>query len=154
MLNFFPETPLMQAHINHFTRLDQSLKAIGLELPDMLRMTVLLASLPQSYENLVTVIESHIETQTQPIDIDSGQTKGPDFDYVTRRLLNEERRRRMETEGMGTTACVARTSKSRNLKHIKCYGCGKMGHYKSDCPEKGGEQGEDNANAATDVYSF
>jgi gag-polypeptide of LTR copia-type/Zinc knuckle len=138
----------MQEHINHFTWLDQSLKAIGLELPDMLRMTVLLASLHHSYENLVTVIESHIETQIQPsadADLNSEGMTGPDFDYVTHRLLNEERRRRMETEGVGSTsAYVVRTSK----KHVKCFRCRKMGHYKSDCLEAGGDQNKDKASVA------
>lgn len=77
----------IQEHINDFNKLDQSLKDIGITLTDMLRITILLASLSPTYENIVTAIESYIKANTDP----SNPTHGPDFDYVTCRLFNKER---------------------------------------------------------------
>lgn len=128
----------IQEHINDFNKLDQSLKDIGITLTDMLRMTILLASLPPTYENIVTAIESYIEANTDPSD----PTHGPDFDYVTRRLLNEERRRKLNSPE-NDAALVVRSFKGRHADpaNITCYGCGQKGHYRNKCPNlaSGGE---------------
>ncbi|SJL18673.1 uncharacterized protein ARMOST_22270 [Armillaria ostoyae] len=128
----------IQEHINDFNKLDQSLKDIGITLTDMLRMTILLASLPPTYENIVTAIESYIEANTDP----SNPTHGPDFNYVTRQLLNEERRRKLNSLE-NDMALIARSFKGRHADptNITCYGCGQKGHYRNKCPNlaSGGE---------------
>jgi hypothetical protein len=130
----------MQEHINSFNHLDQSLQGIGINLDDTLQMTILLASLPTSYENVITVIESHIETQSvsqlpaiapaPPI-----TASEPNFDYVMHHLLNEEHKQILDfsqTHGTlnsskplpfrGTVSLVAQ-SHHPPLKNVTCYNC-------------------------------
>src|SRR5687768_5867177 len=35
-----------------------------------------------------------------------------------------------------TTTRAAATAVGKDLSKVECYGCGKMGHYKPDCPHK------------------
>lgn len=148
----------MQAHINLFNQLDESLKAIGINLEDTLRMTILLASLPASYKSVVSAIESYIEAELNapPVPMlavttlyPPVATPGPNFDYVTRCLLNEERKRILDyqqTHGItdadtkslpfkGNVALAAQSSHRRPpVKDIVCFNCNKKGHYRNNCP--------------------
>lgn len=141
----------MQDHINKLTELAQSLKDIGIDIDDMLRMTVLLASLPSSYENLVTAIESHIDSKT--VNQDGVILSTPDFDYVTRRLLNEEQRRRMNDGDLTSDQAYYVKGKQfrKGWKNVTCFNCGKRGHFNRDCQEKSKEEEtSDKGNLAMD----
>jgi hypothetical protein len=72
------EDSTMQDHLNRLAELSQSLTDIGVDIDDMLCMTVLLASLPPSYENIITAIESHINSRTT--NPDGVILSNPDFD--------------------------------------------------------------------------
>lgn len=130
------EESSMQAHINNFNKLDENLKDIGVLLTDMLQMTILLASLPPTYENVVNAIESHIEKDLAPLNHpDAPSNPGsPDFAYVTRRLLNEEKRRKLDS-GNDSIMLAARYSSRPGPEQVKCYGCGQKGHYRNNCPK-------------------
>jgi hypothetical protein len=161
----------MQKHINKFKQLDESLKSIGITLDDTLRMTILLASLPASYESVVSSIESYIEAElnTPPTAPTYGTTiyppapsPGPNFNYVTRCLLNEERKRILDwqqTHGIvdiaddpykmpGDKHAMVANSRRPPLSSITCHHCHKRGHYRNTCPDlaKGG--------ATTSAFAF
>lgn len=148
----------MQKHINKFNQIDESLKSIGITLDDTLRMTILLASLPASYESVVSAIESYIEAKLNapPTTRNHGTTiyppapsPGPNFAYVTRRLLNEERKRILDwqqthgvmdiTDDPKTTHyndhAMAAQSRRPPLNSITCYHCHKKGHYRNNCSD-------------------
>jgi hypothetical protein len=157
----------MQAHLNEFNKLDQSLQDVNIELNDMLRMTVLLASLPPSYEHIVSAIETYIEEHSNDIELMEDEDgneievrKGPDFDYVTRRLLNEEKKRRMNLTPGTDTALVSRAPKwnPHSKPALTCYKCGKKGHLSFQCHAKVVEDqnsgGETKANVVDDDYAF
>ena len=115
-------------------------------------MTILLASLPMSYENVVTAIESHIESQLNVLPVSTITavyppipSSGPDFDYVTRRLLNEERKRVLDHQQKVASGSIATSHlpaaaaltvrPHRPLSEVRCFGCGKLGHYRNKCPD-------------------
>ena len=109
----------IQKHVKTMTEVFDELATIGDPLDDEDRVIHLLASLPKSYDMLVTALEALPEV--------------PEIEVVTERLLHEERKQkdtdsRVEVEAM--------TSKHRyNGKGPKCHHCGKYGHMKRECRE-------------------
>lgn len=65
MLRKDPETS-MQEHLNKFNEYYQALIDVKVDISDMLKVTVLLASLPEDYENIVTAIESLLTLAPPP----------------------------------------------------------------------------------------
>lgn len=129
------EVESMQDHLNRFQDYYQALIDVKVDISDMLKVTVLLASLPAEYENIVTAIESYIETTTVTDEKSGEQTLAPNFDYVMRRLLNEEKRRNLLEEQQGDSALVARTKRRRPREEITCFECKEKGHYRNECPK-------------------
>ena len=158
MLRMSPTEP-MQEHLNRFNGLHQALKDINVEIPDMLKVTVLLASLPEDYENVITAIESHIEaTATDAAGATGAAATGPDFDYVARRLLNEEKRRKLAgaVVPLEESAMLAsgKHRSRRPVSEITCFGCGNKGHIQRHCPNQGEQKGDKVNDAVEDDFGF
>lgn len=117
-------TKPMQDHINMVNELATRLASIGSPVSEEDILLVLLASLPDAYDNIVVALETHHTSLT--------------VDIVTSALLNEERRQADHTERLypNQVALVARKSAApRDKSHITCFHCGRKGHYKSECPD-------------------
>ena len=80
-------------------------------------MVHLLASLPESFNMLVTALEANTDI--------------PSMDVVTERLLYEERKLK-DREGSGSSHEKAMTSRFMR-KSVECFHCGKPGHLKRNC---------------------
>jgi len=108
----------VQKHLKMLTEIFDELAIIGDPLDDESKVVHVLASLPESYDMLVTALEAGSDV--------------PKLEVVTERLLHEESKRK----GKDTSSAdvKAMTSKHRNPKKgIKCHHCGKIGHIKRDC---------------------
>lgn len=126
----------VQKHIKEMTEIFDGLAVIDDPITQEDRVVHLLASLPESYDILVTALEANVEV--------------PKMETVTERLLHEERKLK-ERSGSETSdgmkAMLAnRLSKG---KGPKCYHCGKFGHIKRNCrelntPKHDGDKGEFN----------
>ena len=107
----------VQQHIKAMTEIFDGLSIIGDPVKEEDRVVHLLASLPESFNMLVTALEANTEV--------------PKMDIVTERLLHEERKLKNRDDS-GITSEKAMTSHSKG-KFLKCYHCGKLGHTKRNC---------------------
>lgn len=105
-------------HIAKVQELDNQLKQLGQELNSQMLITKVLTSLPEEYKHFVSAWESVPEDK---------QT----FDDLIARLLIEEERMTQRGSADGASAFVAGVKGG-----IKCFGCGKLGHYKRECTVK------------------
>ena len=80
----------------------------------------LLASLPDSYDVLVTELESGAETV-------------PPLETVTEKLLREEQKLREKEGDDGRKILLSQSNSNPKMKQFPCHYCGKLGHYKIDC---------------------
>ena len=101
----------VQEHLKSMTEICDELSAIGEPVNEEDRVIYLLASLPESYNVLVTTLEANAEV--------------PRLELVTERLIHyESKRKQMEAlEGALTTRVK------------RCFYCKKPGHFKRDCEE-------------------
>lgn len=110
-------------HIKAMTEVFSELAVIGAPMEDEDKVVTLLASLPESYNVLVTALEAHADV--------------PKMEIVTERLLHEERKiqaRENDTQGGEENVMTVR-HRYRN-QGPKCYNCDGIGHIAKYCPEK------------------
>ncbi|KAF2347127.1 Zinc finger CCHC-type [Trinorchestia longiramus] len=110
----------LQDHLKVFVELFEELAIIGdaIGIVEEECVIILLSSLLDRFSTLVTALQAN--------------EKIPAWEFVTERLLNEERRQR---GGPGTSNSSEKllVSFKRNKKLIKCFECGKEGHIKRQC---------------------
>lgn len=107
----------VQDHIKAMTELCDELAAIGEPVSEEDRVVYLLASLPESYNVLVTALEANAEV--------------PALAVVTERLLHEEGKVKSRSNLLGQEGALT----ARSRKKPTCYYCHKIGHIKKDCEE-------------------
>ena len=111
----------MSNHIKAMTEIFSELAVIGAAMEDDDKVVTLLASLPESYDMLVTALEASAEV--------------PQIEVVIERLLYEERKS-SECEKSPTPSCtVMITSDQKGNKKFKCHHCGKLGHIRRFCKD-------------------
>ena len=115
----------VQQHIKSMTEIFEELSVIGDPIEEEDHVVHLLASLPESFDMLVTALEASAEV--------------PKLETVTGHLLHEERKLKEKSSGNdddGGYGAKAFIGKQRyNNKGPKCYHCGKVGHIKCHCDE-------------------
>ena len=109
-------------HIKAMSEIFEALAAIGDAVSEEDRVVHLLASLPESYNVLVTALEAQSENV-------------PRWDLVTERLLHQERKfkERVSTLNESDRKVLYAHQKKGTKKPFTCHYCHKPGHYKKDC---------------------
>ena len=111
----------VQEHVKAMTEIFDGLSVIGDPISEEDRVVHLLASLPETYNMLVTALEANEGV--------------PKMEVVTERLLHEERKLK-ERVGSDRSREGAMTGKQRSKgKGPKCHHCGKFGHIRRNCSE-------------------
>ena len=107
----------VQDHLRNMLDIFNELAIVGSPVDDEDKVVHLLASLPPTYDMLVTALESN--------------TSVPSMETVTERLLHTERKL---TEEESEHGLVSRRGKF-NTKGPRCFRCKKHGHIKKNCPQ-------------------
>ena len=134
------ETTAVIDHINTIRTLFSQLTMLGQQIEENERAELLLQSLPDSYDQLIINLTNNILSDYLV------------FDDVAAAILEEENRRRNKRDknssNQAQTLLVSRgrstehgssgsqrheRSKPRSKKTVKCYNCGRKGHFKKDC---------------------
>ena len=109
----------IQKHIKTMTEIFDELAIIGDPLDEENKVH-LLASLPKSYDMLVTALEAIPEVSKMEI--------------VMERLLHEESKHKNDDTKESLENLKAMTGKHQSVQRgEKCYHCGKLGHIKKNC---------------------
>lgn len=108
----------VQAHIKVMTEIFDCLSVMDDAISDEDRVVYLLASLPETYNMLVTALETNAEV--------------PSMELVTERLLHEERKLKGKDEKDSGDKAMSAKYKFKK-KGPKCYNCGKFGHIQKNC---------------------
>ena len=102
-------------HIKKMMEIFNELAVLGDPMEEEDRVIHLLASLPDSFDMLVTALEAHKEV--------------PDMETVIERLRHEERKKIDKSDG-GPEKALTSWEKSKR----RCFRCNKVGHIKQKCP--------------------
>ena len=111
----------IQEHVKNMTEIFNELAIIGDNISDEDRVVYLLASLPESFDVLVTALEANATV--------------PEMETVMERLLHEERKLKEKDPSITTESEGAMTLKHRR-KGSRCHYCYKFGHIQRNCREK------------------
>lgn len=128
----------IEQHINHIKEIAEELESINSPVTEDDLVLVILGSLPEAYNNLITSLESRADADLS-------------LDFVWTRLTHEETKLK-EVNGSGNTAEDALFTSKMGKKYgngengeekgrngrtkrnnVKCFNCNKMGHYSRDC---------------------
>ena len=111
----------MQEHVKAMTEIFEGLSVIGDPISEEDCVVHLLASLPDSYNMLVTAFEANVEV--------------PKFEVVTERLLHGERKLK-ERADVSARSERAMTGQQRSkANELKCHHCESFGHIRRNCKE-------------------
>lgn len=130
----------MEDHINNMLDLVNKLTALGEQLMDHLIVAMMLSSLPDSYNTLITALESRAEEDLT-------------LDLVKGKLIDEYKRRKATGTIGESSESALKTSKESKEKsgNQECFFCKKRGHQKKDCYKyKKWKQNKEKANQATE----
>lgn len=127
----------MEEHISSVVMLADQLRNSGDKISDAEVVTVLLCSLPDDYDSLITALESRSESDLT-------------LEFVKSRL-NHESIKQKESEKKAESAFKAKinfgakknrqqqpVSSTENVEKRSCFQCGNPGHLKRNCPRKSG----------------
>jgi len=130
----------MEEHIIDMSIIKDKLEAIGEEIKEELFITMLLGSLPESYNSLINALESRPET-----DLTISLVRGKLIDEYHRKTSNSAATNKIQDKVLKTWDSGKYTKSGQNFVE-----CKKKGHIKKDCRKyKAWKEKSEKANKAT-----
>ena len=118
-------------HINYIKTLSEHLEAVRDAVAEKDLVIILISSLPEDYNYLITALETIAEENLT-------------WDYVRDRLIHEAEKIKLTAGTEKTNACQdtllvsdkKSEKKPADTKNFKCHYCKRKGHYARDCCKK------------------
>lgn len=132
-----PEGGDAASHIYELEELFAKLRSAGKDLGEDVQVAVLLRSLPVSYDQVRTALLILKDEDLK-------------MDYVKGKILDHERKMN-EVVDCTENAVAYKTTLRRKLI---CFGCGKEGHRKVDCPAETSDDDVEPSSTAKKSYAF
>ena len=107
----------VQDHIKSMTELFNELATVGDAIDEEYRVVYLLASLPDSFNTLVTALEANEDV--------------PKMEVVTERLIHTERKQKEKS-----SVDLSEEAMFFKGRGPRCHYCKKLGHIQKNCPER------------------
>ena len=107
----------VQEHVKLMIEICEELSVIGEAISEEDQVVYLLASLPESYNVLVTALEASADVPTLAV--------------VKEGLLHEETKMKSRSNQLSQEGALTTSFK----KKLRCHFCNKLGHFKKDCEE-------------------
>jgi gag-polypeptide of LTR copia-type len=121
----------IQAHFDYMQQFQEWLESLGKSLEEEDYASILMASLPPSYNALIEMLTQNADTNKT--DITSDLIYKRVCDAYDKHLLRQDENGNGQDESFTTL-----TRKPKDKKNVECYNCHKKGHIKADCWAKGG----------------
>jgi hypothetical protein len=120
----------VRTHIKTVANLCEQLAAMGTSIPDNEYASILLGSIPASYEPQMAAMSTTAKLMGMPLT----------SSMVISLLMDEHNRRALKKpkEGQDEALGADAGKKKKLKKDVECFNCKKKGHMKSDCWAKGG----------------
>lgn len=122
-----PEEGSMADHLTGISQLVNRLRSMGEELKEHWLVAIVLSSLNESYDGLITVLESRPESELK-------------LEFVKGKLLDEWRKRMEKSDVLTTNGknenvlkTVVKKKPEKKRKEKVCHYCGKEGHFRREC---------------------
>ena len=122
----------MLSHVNYIKTLSEHLEAVDDAVAEKDLVIILISSLPEDYNYLITALETIAEEKLT-------------WDYVRDKLIHEFDKMKSGSAGIvNESTChdalfsknYSEQRKSLDLKKVKCFYCKKKGHFAKDCFKK------------------
>lgn len=115
----------MEDHLSKMQHEIKKLSCMGEKLSESWEVAMILRSLPESYDVLVTTLEARSDAV-------------PSLSVVKEKLFEESRKRLQKQNLVNNNSSVmnvknVQNKKGRYLSNPVCFYCGKSGHFKRDC---------------------
>ena len=134
----------IEEHVRTLKGYQEELHSLGQKLSEEELSITILMSLPDSWDTFISSTDTSALTNAAKL--------------IARIIEHDRRLRSRNADDKGLVAKGKFQKKSEHLKKIKCFGCGKKGHYQSDCrsSKSGTDQksGNDKAHEAADEFAF
>ena len=153
----------VRTHLEALMRMQEQLVGMEAGLTDDELITLILGSLPKSYRALINAISlsmRHAQIKLGPDAVIASLLEEFERLKIEERQLKASESALAATKGRGKGRRTGSNSKSKK-SDIECWKCGKTGHVKADCNEKGKKKEDDdkkkesaNATAEPDEWAF
>lgn len=154
------ESTTLQDHLNEFNRMLSELLNLEVKMSEEDKVAVLLASLPEKYDHLVTTMlygkqSIVLDEVTSTLLSNENRRKVVDGIYEDSKVLSVRGRRESRDQGWKSS----KSTYSGNHRDKECYYCHEKGHIAKNCPklkkkkDEGNEKDDDSHQRVSATFS-
>ena len=157
------ESATVAAHLNEFNTITTQLSSVEIEFDDEVKALILLSSLPESWDAVVTAVSASCGKEKLKLDsvrdlVLSEEIRRKQTGTPSGSALNTEIRGRSDSRGRnrGRSKSRNRNQGKKDYSRVVCWNCDKSGHFQNQCKapkkEKKEKKSQESANVAEEIH--